>query len=321
MAIDRIRPRLRLGISSCLLGEHVRFDGGHKRDVFLSETLAPYVEWVPVCPELEAGLGVPREAMRLVRDGRELRLLTVKTLIDHTERLVKYSRRRLEELHAEDLSGYVLKKDSPSCGLERVKVYTAGGVPEKSGRGTFAAALAERFPSLPIEEEGRLTDPRLRDNFIERIFAYRRVKDLFAGHWTRGSLVAFHTAHKLTLMAHSPAAYRALGQLVARSASILRRELPAQYVAAFMDALRAIATPGRHANVLRHMLGYFKKTLDTDARAELDSLIGRYAAGQVPLVVPLTLFNHHIRRQNVEYLAGQMYLNPHPAELMLRNHV
>ena len=311
---------LRLGISSCLLGEEVRFDGGHKRDRFLTDALGPYVEWVPVCPELEAGFGVPREAMRLVRTAGDIRLITVKTANDLTDRLQTYARRRLDELAGDNLCGYVLKKDSPSCGLERVKVY-GSPVPDRSGRGLFAAALAARFPSLPIEEEGRLIDPRLRENFIERIFAYRRVRDFFSGRWTRGGLVAFHTAHKLALMAHSPAAYRDLGRLVAGHAAVPRRELAADYTTAFMDALRTPATPGRHANVLQHMLGYFKKTLDADSRAELSDLIDRYAGGQVPLVVPLTLFNHHIRRQDVAYLAGQIYLNPHPAELMLRNHV
>jgi uncharacterized protein YbgA (DUF1722 family)/uncharacterized protein YbbK (DUF523 family) len=313
-------PRLRIGISSCLLGEEVRFDGGHKRDAFLTTALGPYVEWVPVCPELEAGFGVPREAMRLVRSAGAIRLLTVKTAIDLTDRLESYARRRLDELADDDLCGYVLKKDSPSCGLERVKVYGAP-IPDRTGRGLFAAALAARFPSLPIEEEGRLSDARLRENFIERIFAYRRVRNLFAGRWTHGRLVAFHTAHKLTLMAHSPSAYRSLGRLVATGASAPRREVAQQYAAAFMAALATVATPGRHANVLQHMLGYFKKTLDADSRAELGALIDRYANGQLPLIVPLTLFNHHIRRHQVDYLLGQVYLNPHPAELMLRNHV
>lgn len=321
MSTDR-DARLRIGISACLLGRTVRFDAGHKRDDFLVDQLGPFVEWVPVCPEFEAGLGVPREAMRLVRAGDGIRLVTVKSGRDETDRLQGFAERRARELAAEGLSGFVLKKDSPSCGLERVKVYGRGDMPHKEGRGLFAAALAERFPMLPIEEEGRLNDPRLRENFIESVFAHRRVTDFFARpRWSLGDLVAFHTAHKLTLMAHSPVAYQRMGRLVAGGKSMPRTALRDEYVASFMDALRRPATPGRHANVLGHMLGYFKKALDADSRQELQDLIARYASGMVPLVVPLTLFQHHIRRCSVSYLAGQVYLNPHPAELMLRNHV
>ena len=317
MNIDRIR----LGISACLLGQRVRFDSGHKREPFLVESLGQFVDWVPVCPEVESGMGAPRESMRLVRVDDEIRLLTNQTAQDKTVMLRRFSSRRVNELAEEDLFGFVLKKDSPSCGLERVKVYGNGGVPTKTGRGLFAEALAARFPLLPIEEEGRLNDPRLRDNFVERIFAYRRLITLFAKRWTMGDVVRFHTAHKLTLMAHKPDAYRHLGQLVASGASIPRAEFQERYSSDFMAALQALATPRRNANVLQHMLGYFKKTLDRESRAELLALIEDYAAGHVPLVVPLTLFGHHIRRGEVSYLADQVYMRPHPVELMLRNHV
>ena len=232
-----------------------------------------------------------------------------------------YARRRVEELADGELFGFVLKKDSPTCGLERVKVYGAAGVPEKSGRGLFADALVTRFPLLPVEEEGRLNDPRLRENFIERIFAYRRLSALFTARWSIGDLVRFHTAHKLTLMAHRPEAYQRLGRFVASGKAMARREFQDGYSTEFMAALGAMATPRRHANVLQHMLGYFKQTLDRDSRAELLALIGDYAEGRVPLIVPITLFVHHIRRCGVTYLADQVYLRPHPAELMLRNHV
>ena len=317
MSTDRIR----LGISACLLGERVRFDSGHKREPFLVESLGQFVDWVSVCPEVESGMGAPREAMRLVRVDDEIRLLTNKTAQDKTVMLRHFSSRRVNELAEEDLCGFVLKKDSPSCGLERVKVYSPGGVPTKTGRGLFAEALAARFPLLPVEEEGRLNDPRLRENFVERIFAYRRLVTLFAKRWTMGDVVRFHTAHKLTLMAHKPDAYRRLGQLVASGASTPRGELQERYASEFMAALQAMATPGRHSNVLHHMLGYFKKTLDRESRAELLALIADYAAGHVPLVVPLTLLGHHIRRGEVSYLADQVYMRPHPVELMLRNHV
>ena len=312
---------LRLGVSACLLGEAVRFDGGHKRDLFLVEALGRFVEWVPVCPELESGLGVPRESMRLVRRHGEIRLVTVKTAHDHTDTMGRYTVRRLEEIAEQRLCGFVLKKGSPTCGLERVRVYNSSGVPSRDGRGLFAAALVERFPALPVEEEGRLNDPRLRENFIECIFAYRDLVRLFTGRWTMGDLVRFHTARKLTLLAHVPEAYQRLGRLVAGGKALPRAELQARYSTGFMTALRTVATPRRHGNVLRHMLGYFKHTLDPADRAELLALIQTYAAGQVPLIVPLTLFVHHIRRHDVTYLAGQVYLRPHPAELMLRNHV
>lgn len=314
------RP-IRLGISACLLGESVRFDGGHKRDPFLTETFGPLVEWVPVCPEVECGLGTPRESMRLVRVDAGIRLLTVRTAVDLTGQLQQYSQRRVGELESEDLSGYVLKRDSPSCGMERVKIYGGQGAPAKSGRGIFAASLMERFPTLPVEEEGRLGDPRLRENFVERVFAYWRLRGLFSGRWNLGSLVAFHTAHKLILMAHSPEAYRTLGRLVAQAHGVPRHDLQRRYSERFMSALTVIATPRRHVNVLQHMAGYFKNLLDPESKAELAATIDDYRRGLVPLIVPITLVRHHVRVHGIPYLAGQLYLDPHPKELMLRNHV
>ncbi len=312
---------IRIGISSCLLGEGVRFDGGHKRDTFLTETFGRFVEWVPVCPEVECGLGTPRESMRLVSAGDGVRLMTGKTAVDLTDRMSQYSQRRVEELASEDLCGYVLKKDSPSCGMERVKIYGTHKLPVKSGRGIFAARLVERFPSLPVEEEGRLTDPRLRDNFVERVFAYWRLRGLFRGKWGVGALVNFHTSHKLILMAHSPDAYQRLGRLVARARTVPAKELERRYTEVLMAALTTMATPRRHANVLQHMVGYFKDRLDRTSKAELLAAIEDYRGGLVPLIVPITLLRHHVRVHDVSYLAGQLYLDPHPKELMLRNHV
>jgi len=312
---------LRIGISACLLGQQVRYDGGHKRDRFLTDTFGLFVEWVPVCPEVEAGFGTPREAMRLVDDDGRLRLVTVKTGIDLTGQLERFARRRVEQLAAEELSGYVLKKDSPSCGVERVKVYNAHAAPSRSGQGLFAAALCARYPHLPVEEEGRLSDARLRENFVERVFAYRRLRELFTGRWTVGGLVRFHTAHKLTLMAHSVVAYRELGRLVAAASTAKRSDLEGDYTRRFMTALAALATPRRHTNVLQHMAGYLKTVLDADSKAELQGAIEDYHRGLVPLIVPITLLRHHIRHHGVAYLAGQTYLEPHPRELMLRNHV
>jgi uncharacterized protein YbgA (DUF1722 family)/uncharacterized protein YbbK (DUF523 family) len=312
---------IRIGISSCLLGEAVRFDGGHKRDAFLTGTFGTLVEWVPVCPEVECGLGTPRPSMRLVRTEDGVRLLTVKTAVDLTDQMERYAQQRVAQLASEDLCGYVLKKDSPSCGLERVKIYGEHKLPVKSGRGIFAARLVERLPFLPVEEEGRLSDPRLRENFVERVFAFWRLRGLFRGKWNLGALVRFHTAHKLILMAHSPDAYRQVGRLVARAQKVPRKALEQQYTEMFMTALAVIATARRHTNVLQHMAGYFKDRLDRESKAELLAAIDDYRRGLVPLIVPITLLRHHVRVHNMSYLAGQLYLESHPKELMLRNHV
>jgi uncharacterized protein YbgA (DUF1722 family) len=264
--------------------------------------------------------------MRLVGDGGHIRLLTGKSGRDETDTVTRWTARKLRDLADQDLCGFILKRDSPTCGLERVRVYphppaAKGGIPQRIGRGIFAEALATRFPNLPLEEEGRLSDPRLRENFIERIFAFDRLRHLFGARWTVGELVAFHTAHKLTLLAHMPSAYQRLGRLIADARRIARDEMREEYSRQFMTALAVVSTRGRHVNVLEHMLGYFKKSLDEDSRTELQGLIVSYGKGTLPLIVPLTLFKHHIRRANVEYLARQFYLDPHPAELMLRNHV
>jgi uncharacterized protein YbgA (DUF1722 family)/uncharacterized protein YbbK (DUF523 family) len=282
---------------------------------------------------VEAGFGTPRETMRLVLtepqvrqrgqrfDPARIALVLNKQGTDVTETLTSYATRKVEKLAHADLSGFVLKKDSPSCGMERVKVYTPEGPGERGGRGLFAEALMARLPNLPVEEEGRLGDPRLRENFVERVFAYRRLRRLFAGRWTVGDVVAFHTAHKLTLMAHSPVAYREIGQLVARAKQMPRADFSSEYQSRFMHALAIVATPKRQANVLQHMFGYFSKDIDADARRELLALIEDHRQGQVPLIVPMTLMRHHVRRQKVEYLLGQTWLEPHPRELSLRNHV
>jgi uncharacterized protein YbgA (DUF1722 family)/uncharacterized protein YbbK (DUF523 family) len=310
----------RIGISSCLLGDEVRFDGGHKRDTFLTQVLDPYVEWVRVCPEVEVGMGVPRETLRLVRVGGDTRMVTTRTGVDHTDSMRAWAERRTKALADMDLRGYVLKKDSPSCGMERVKVYgEASGA--RIGVGTYAEVLKARFPSLPIEEEGRLTDAVLRENFIERVFAYDRLRALFDGRWTQSSLVAFHTAHKMALLAHSTTAYQELGRLVAGGSKMPRAELQRQYEDLFMRTLARPATVKRHTNVLMHMAGHLKRILDGECRKELLDCIDEYRRGLVPLVVPVTLLRHYVRLHRVDYLAGQTYLEPHPRELMLRNHV
>jgi uncharacterized protein YbgA (DUF1722 family)/uncharacterized protein YbbK (DUF523 family) len=313
--------KLRLGISSCLLGRKVRYDGQHKRDPFLVDTLGAFVEWVPVCPEVEIGMTIPRESIRLVGDPAKPRLVAEKSGADHTEAMSRYARDKVEELERLDLSGYVLKKDSPSCGMERVRVYGGrGGAPRRDGVGAFARVLLERLPLLPVEEEGRLHDPALRESFVERIFAYARWKSARAAGLTRAVLVRFHTIHKLALLAHSPDAYRKLGVLVANVAKGPIGKTADAYARGFMAALEKPATRGRHANVLQHMAGYFREVLEPADRKELEGVVNDYQRGLVPLVVPLTLLRHHVRRHELAYLAEQTYLDPDPKELMLRNH-
>jgi uncharacterized protein YbgA (DUF1722 family)/uncharacterized protein YbbK (DUF523 family) len=316
-----LAPPIRIGISACLLGQEVRFDGGHKRDAFLMDVLGKHVEWVPVCPEVEVGMGTPREALRLVRDDGITRMVTTRTGVDYTERMNTWSRRRVAELARADLDGYVLKKDSPSCGMERVKIFAGSGPAGRNGRGLFAGVLLAALPLLPVEEEGRLTDPPLRENFIERVFAYRRLKVLFAGRWSIGSLVEFHTGHKMSLLAHSTTAYRELGRLVAGAAQRPRAEVREEYERLFMETLALPATVRRHTNVLMHMAGHLKAKLDEASRGELAECIQDYRTGLVPLLVPLTLIRHHARVHDLTYLAGQTYLRPDPRELILRNRV
>jgi len=309
--------KIRLGISSCLLGERVRYDGGHKLDVFLRDTLGKFVEFVPVCPEFEAGLGVPREAMHLLRTGDTLRLVGIRTGSDFTERLTRWANRRASELEKEGLSGFVFKSGSPSSGMERVKIYTEAGTFSKSGSGIFARIFMDRFPLLPVEDEGRLHDPELRENFIERIFVYQRWRDRSKG---ASGLVDFHTRHKLLILSHSESIYRELGRLVARAGTIPLEDLVGQYEKGLMEALRLKTTPRKNSNVLEHMLGYFKTDLSSLEKQELLDIISSYRRGIIPLIVPVTLMAHYVRKYDKEYLKDQVYLNPHPLELQLRNH-
>ena len=312
---------LRLGISRCLLGDEVRFDGGHKRDNFLTGVFGRYVEWVPVCPEVEAGLGTPREAMRLVGDPRHPRLVTIRSGTDHTQALVRMTDDRIEDLKKLELSGYVFKKDSPSCGIERVRLYNEHGMPSRNGVGLFARAFIEEFPLIPVEEEGRLCDPSLRENFIERVFCYRRFQDLAVNGITRQTVVRFHTIHKYLLLSHSQPHYQVLGRLVGHAEDHRPTELASRYGELFMKALAVKATVRKHANVLQHILGYFKERLGAHEKAELLGVIGEYHHGLTPLIVPLTLIKHYVQIFDVSYIRAQVYLNPHPKELMLRNHV
>jgi uncharacterized protein YbgA (DUF1722 family)/uncharacterized protein YbbK (DUF523 family) len=316
-------PTLRVGVSSCLLGRKVRYDGQHKRDDWLVDVLGPFVEWVAICPELEVGMGVPRESIRLVGLTAAPRLVAEKSGVDHTENMRRYAEAKVAELAGLDLTGFVLKKDSPSCGMTRVRVYgeKKAGPPRRDGVGAFARVLLERLPMLPVEEEGRLRDPALRESFVERLFAFARFKAAVAAGMSRGDLVAFHTRHKLALLAHSPDGYRKLGKLVASQGKGSNAAVVAAYGRALMATLAVPARRGRHVNVLQHMLGYFRDRLPVEDRRELEEVVRDYQRGLVPLLVPQTLLRHHVRKQGMEYLAGQTYLDPDPKELMLRNRV
>ncbi|WP_028583826.1 YbgA family protein [Desulfogranum mediterraneum] len=311
--------KIRLGISSCLLGNQVRYNGGHQRDPYLTDTLSRFFDFVPVCPEVECGLPVPREAMRLVGDPEAPRLVTVTSRIDLSEQMNRWARRRVRELEDEEICGFIFKSKSPSSGMERVKVYDHNNVPRAVGVGLFARIFKEHFPLLPTEEEGRLHDMGLRENFIESVFVYRRWRALLAAP-SPGKLVAFHSEHKMLLRAHSEKLYRQLGKIVAEAGSQDLPTLLERYQAPLMAAMRLKPTVKKHLNVLLHIVGHFKKLLSSDEKKELLELIERYGEQHLPLIVPITLINHYVRKYKEPYLQRQYYLHPHPLELKLRNH-
>lgn len=313
--------KLKLGVSSCLLGNNVRYDGGHAHDHYLTDTLGRYVEYVPVCPEVECGLGIPREAMRLVGNVNNPRLMTVQSGKDYTDAMVRWARKRVRELAQDNLCGFIFKSKSPSSGMERVKVYDEHGVPAKKGVGLFARTFMEHFPLLPVEDEGRLHDPVLRENFIERIFVYNRWQAVREEKKRVGAVVDFHTRHKLLILSHSPAHYQAMGRLVAQAKTMPVSRLYAEYQSLLMESLKIKSTVRKNCNVLLHMMGYFKEQLSADEKQELLEIINQYRQSIVPLIVPITLINHFVRKYDQPYLKNQFYLQPHPAELQLRNHV
>lgn len=311
-----------MGISTCLLGMPVRYDGGHKLDHYLRDTLGRHVDFVPVCPEVECGFGVPREAMRLVGDAESPKLMTTRTKVDLTGRMAAWASKRVRELEEEGLCGFILKSGSPSSGMERVKVYDEKGGGVKNGTGLFARAFMDHFPDVPVEDEGRLHDPVLRENFIERVFTFYRWSSLIRRETPRiGAVLMFHTQNKLLILSHSTRHYREMGRLVAGGKNMAGRELIRRYGSLLAAAMKMKATPRKNANVLMHMMGYFKKELSSWEKGELLEVIGQYQANLVPLLVPLTLLKHYVRKYDQPYLREQTYLEPHPLELQLRNHV
>lgn len=316
-----MEERLKLGISSCLLGEKVRWNAGHKLDQYLTYTLGQFVDFVPVCPEVEAGFGVPRESLRLVGDPEAPRLVTFKTKEDRTEPMLQWARKRVKELEKDDLCGFIFKSDSPSSGMVRVKVYSEKGMPQKKGVGMFAREFMNHFPLIPVEDDGRLHNPEIRENFIERIFTLRRWRQALAKKANVGGLVEFHTSNKLFILAHSPKHAGLMGKLVAAGKSLPIKDLFSQYEKILMEALALKTTVKKNMNVLQHMMGYFKNQLTADEKQELMQVFDQYYRGLVPLVVPITLMNHYVRKYDQPYLKQQTYLNPHPVELKLRTHV
>lgn len=290
-------------------------------DRYLRDVLGQFVEFSPVCPEVECGLPIPRDSLRLVGEAEAPRLITRKSGEDHTEQMQSWATGRLDKLAKVRLCGFVFKSKSPSSGMERVRVYPeSGGQAKKTGVGIFARAFMERFPFLPVEEDGRLHDPVLRENFIERIFVVHRWNELCSERRTLGKLVEFHTRHKLMLLAHSEKHYRQMGKVVAHGKGRPIDELFTEYFELLMTALKYRATVRKHVNVLSHVQGYFKKVLSADEKQEAVELIQQFQQGLVPLIVPITLLNHYVRKYDEKYLQKQWYLKPHPAELKLRNH-
>ncbi len=316
-----MNDRIKLGISTCLLGENVRYDGGHKLDRYLRDILGQFVEWVPVCPEVECGLSTPREAMHLVGDPDSPRLITIKTGIDYTEQMLTWAGKCLGLLEKEQLCGFIFKTKSPSSGMRDIKIYNDKGMVVNKGVGLWAKTFMKHFPSLPVEDEGRLNDPGLRENFIERIFIVHRWNSFINYDGSIKGLVNFQTDHKLLIMAHNPARLKELGTLVSNPQKLDKNEIFKQYYDLLMKTFLLKATVKKNVNVLHHIMGYFKKQLSADEKQELLDVINDYHHGLVPLVVPVVLLQHYTRKYKESYLERQYYLNPHPPELMLRNHV
>jgi uncharacterized protein YbgA (DUF1722 family)/uncharacterized protein YbbK (DUF523 family) len=364
-----MKERINLGISTCLVGEHVRYDGGHKLNHYLKDVVGQFVNWISVCPEVECGLCVPREAMRLVEGqqtgdyqarGQRARdhqagnqqgrgqqagdyqarfpqagnqqegtrqageqqlphLVTIKTGIDYTEQMLTWSEKKLEMLEKLDLCGFVFKSKSPSSGMKDVKIYSSSGIPIKKGAGIFARQFMERFPLTPVEDDGRLNDAALRENFIERVFVFKRWKDLVRSNFSLEGLISFHTNHKLLIMSHSVKQLSELGKIVAQAKTDDLKKVFDHYISILMTALKLKATVKKNVNVLQHIMGYFKKMLSPAEKQELLEAIENYHNGSVPLIVPVVLLNHYVRKFDEPYLRRQYYLNPHPIERILKD--
>jgi len=313
--------KIKIAVSSCLLGNAVRYDGQHQLDHFIKDTLSQWCDFVPVCPEVECGLPIPRETMRLVGDIDNPRLLTSRTGIDHTEKMQTWIKQKLEILKEEEILAFIFKTKSPSSGMRKVKIYNEKGqTVSYAGVGMFAKAFMEKFPDVPVEDEGRLCDPGLREKFIETIFVLQRWREAVQAGRVK-NLVQFHSQHKYTLMAHSNEKLKILGKMIADSGNMDFDLLVSEYRTILLQALNLKKTRKKNYNVLLHMLGYFKNQLSSEEKAELLKEAENYYNEISPLIVPLTLIKHYTMKYNESYLKDQYYLNPHPIELKLLNHV
>ncbi len=309
--------KIAVGISSCLLGEPVRFDGGHKNNAYIVKTLGQYFRFIPFCPEMDIGLGVPRESIRLVEQETGIRCVGSKNPeLDVTEQLIACADQQ-KKWH-QSVCGYILKKDSPSCGMERVRVYR-NDQPQRKGTGLYAQQLLTNFPHLPVEEEGRLGDPVLRENFIQRVLIFQRWRTLMEQQPKPAGITQFHARHKLILMSHDQTRYREIGKLVADIGNWQIKEFCDHYLAELMAILRIPASRKNHVNVLQHIQGYLKRDLDKEDKHELTETIHQYRLGLLPLIVPITLLRHHFRKSPNDYIDQSYYMDPHPSELMLLN--
>lgn len=313
--------KINIGISACLVGHEVRYNGGSLKPPMINDHFAQYFNYVTFCPEVGIGMGVPRETIRLVSEKGNIRLKSSTGENDYTDAMQEYSKQKVDELSKLNIYGYILKKDSPTCGMERVKIYHNNNMPEKNGIGMFAQVLLDRFPMVPVEEEGRLKDIRLRESFVERVFAFKRLKDFIGDSPTVGKLMSFHTAHKMQLMAHNPEKFRKLGRKVALVKKDQLNNFLIEYATDFMDTLNTRASLKKQTDVLYHLLGYFKKEITSEEKQEFIKLVEQYKKQMIPFIVPLTMLRHYLKKYPDDWLQSQIYLDPYPEELMLRSYL
>lgn len=322
---QRLNMSIKVAVSACLVGHEVRFNGGHKRSNFIDAILSQHFELLPLCPEVGIGMSIPRPPIHLIAIESETEGQTVEAALvnDHEVRFTKdlkqYAVQQAEKLT--DASGYIFMQKSPSCGYKPVKLYHNNGMPLDKTQGVYAAEIDRLLPLMPKEDAARLNDPFIRENFLSRVSAYSDWQENVQNNLTKKTLTDFHVRYKYKLMSHHIPSYNALGRMVSNLKAKPLEEIAADYIEEFMQALMHMANRNKHTNVLQHLQGYLKKDLNSNSKQELDSLFTQYRKGHLPLIVPLTMLNHHIEQHTDEthYLRTQKYLHPHPFELSLLN--